>query len=104
MIDADRRRWSARDDLLAFLRRQLWTAPGTAADDRLIAAMGSLAIATSDGSIEVVDAEPLAVGIVSWSSAPEVLIRLSRRTVEPRPGPYDRVRVVVMPSRRCRAR
>lgn len=66
MIDADRRRWPARDDLLAFLRRQLWTAPGMPADRRLIAAMDSLAFTTPEGSIQVVDAEPLAVGIVSW--------------------------------------
>ncbi len=71
MIDAERRRWPARDDLLAFLRRQLWTVPGTAADERLIAAMGSLAIAASDGSILVADAEPLAVGIVSWAPRPK---------------------------------
>jgi len=65
-VSAETRRWSDRDELLRLLRRQLWVAPGSAADERLLAAVDRLVIAAPDGSLELRDAAPLAIGVVSW--------------------------------------
>jgi molybdenum cofactor cytidylyltransferase len=67
-VTGERRRWADRDELLTFLRRQLWTAPGSAADGRLLAAVGDLAAAAADGSVSVAGAEPLDIGVVHWDS------------------------------------
>lgn len=67
LVPGERRRWAGRDELLVLLRRQLWTAPGTAADARLLAAVDRLAAADDDGSIWIPAAGPLDIGIVSWA-------------------------------------
>jgi molybdenum cofactor cytidylyltransferase len=68
-LAAERRRWTDRDELVAFLRRQLWTAPGGAADDRLLAAVERLATTDADGELVVSGLPPLGIGIVAWRPA-----------------------------------
>ena len=67
MVSSERRRWSDRDELLAFLRRQLWTSPGSASDQRLEAAIDELTVSTPDGGIELAGPQTRDIGIVSWS-------------------------------------
>ncbi|MEO8208705.1 MAG: NTP transferase domain-containing protein, partial [Chloroflexota bacterium] len=62
----DARRWQDRDELLGFLRRQLWTVAGSAADARLLAEMEHLTRAASDGSVEVIGVGSQSIGIVTW--------------------------------------
>jgi CTP:molybdopterin cytidylyltransferase MocA len=66
-LTGERRRWADRDELLANLRRQLWTAPGSAADARLLAAVGDLAEVDPDGSVSLPGTPPLDIGVVVWS-------------------------------------
>lgn len=68
MVTGERRQWTNRDEVLGFLRRQLWTAPGTPADHRLGDAIDLLAIARSDGSLELADPANREIGVVSWSA------------------------------------
>ncbi|MBA3877608.1 MAG: hypothetical protein C0498_11885 [Anaerolinea sp.] len=68
-VTGERRRWSDRDELVAFLRRQLWTAPGSPADERLLAALDDLAVTGTNGSVVVRDAPAPQIGIVSWATA-----------------------------------
>jgi SAM-dependent methyltransferase len=68
-VTGERRRWAGRDELVGFLRRQLWTALGSERDTRLLAAVESLAIEAEDGSVAIADAPALGVGIVSWAPA-----------------------------------
>ncbi len=68
-VTGERRRWADRDELLGFLRRQLWTAPGSPADARLLRALDSLVVTGDDESVAVSGASPLDIGIVSWSAA-----------------------------------
>lgn len=65
-VEAERRRWTDLDELLRFLRRQLWTAPGSAADGRLLASVADLADVAPDGSVSVRGTPVLEVGVVSW--------------------------------------
>lgn len=69
MVASERRRWPNRDELLAFLRRQLWTSPGSDADQRLEAAIAELTASTSDGGIELAGPPARDIGIVRWSRA-----------------------------------
>jgi CTP:molybdopterin cytidylyltransferase MocA/SAM-dependent methyltransferase len=69
-LTGERRRWADRDELLGFLRRQLWTTPGSPADKRLLAVLDSMVVAGDDDSVAVSGALPLDIGIVIWS-APE---------------------------------
>ena len=69
-LTGERRRWADRDELLGFLRRQLWATPGSPADKRLLAVLDSMVVAGDDDSVAVSGASPLDIGIVSWS-APE---------------------------------
>jgi CTP:molybdopterin cytidylyltransferase MocA/SAM-dependent methyltransferase len=67
-ITGERRRWADRDELLTLLRRQLWTAPGSASDARLLAAVGDLAAVDPDGSVSLPGTLPLDIGVVVWGS------------------------------------
>ncbi|MES2211388.1 MAG: NTP transferase domain-containing protein [Chloroflexota bacterium] len=67
-VTGERRRWSDRDELVGFLRRQLWTAPESPADDRLLAAVDTVSETGADGSVAVTGTRPLDIGIVSWST------------------------------------
>lgn len=66
-LDAERRRWSDRDELIAFLRRQLWTAPGSPSDERLLEAAERLVAPDGDGGLVVAGQPPVAIGIVRWN-------------------------------------
>lgn len=68
-LQGERRRWSDRDELLRFLRRQLWTVDGTAADRRLLDAVDALTDTAPDGSLAIRDAAPLDLAVVSWAPA-----------------------------------
>lgn len=66
-VAGERRSWADRDELVGFLRRQLWLAPGSPADDRLVAAVGALTTTAADGSTTVVASRPLEIGVLHWS-------------------------------------
>jgi CTP:molybdopterin cytidylyltransferase MocA/SAM-dependent methyltransferase len=66
-VVGERRRWTDEDELVAFLRRQLWTEPGSDADARLLGAIRDMAIRLEDGSISVPVASAPDIGIVTWT-------------------------------------
>ena len=66
-VMGERRRWTDREELLGFLRRQLWTVPDSPADSRLVEAVDGTAAAGADGTLELPGAEPLDIGVVTWS-------------------------------------
>ena len=68
-VHAERRRWADRAELLAFLRRQLWTSPGGPADERLVSALDQLTAPERDGGLGIIGARPLDIGIVTWTPA-----------------------------------
>ena len=68
LVKDERRRWADREELLGFLRRQLWTVAGSPADGRLVEALGRHATDSGDGTVELRDAKPLNIGVVTWSS------------------------------------
>ncbi|MBV9358615.1 MAG: class I SAM-dependent methyltransferase [Chloroflexi bacterium] len=63
-------RWAqvfpAFEDLLALARRQLWTRPGSAADERLRAALAERVVRRDGGF--AASARPARLGIVSWTT------------------------------------
>ncbi len=68
-LEREPRRFASRGELEGFLRRQLWTEPGSAADGRFRAALDGLLETDKDGLVGLVGQRPLPIGIVSW--APE---------------------------------
>ena len=66
-VKGERRRWTDREELLGFLRRQLWTVPDSPADSRLVEAVDGTAAAGADGTLQLPGAEPLDIGVVTWS-------------------------------------
>lgn len=66
-VTGERRRWDDRDELLGFLRRQLWTTLGSASDQRLLTAVEVLARREEDGAVTVPSAPRLDIGIVTWA-------------------------------------
>ncbi|TAJ99001.1 MAG: hypothetical protein EPO36_13335 [Chloroflexota bacterium] len=66
ILAVERRTWSDRDELTTMLRRQLWTAPGSGADARLVAAVAELAVTADDGSVSIPTAGALEVGVLTW--------------------------------------
>ena len=81
-ITGERRRWADLDELLAFLRRQLWTAPGSAADARLLAAVGDLAVVDPDGSVSLPGRRPSTSA--SWSGVPSILVDATTGRIDTR--------------------
>lgn len=65
-VPRETRRFGSRDELEGFLRRQLWTQPGSAADERLRAAVGDRIEADDAGRVGLVDQAPSSIGIVAW--------------------------------------
>ena len=59
-------RYGSFDDLLAFLRRQTWVAPGGASDRRLVETARATAVETPEGWR--LAAAPPTVGIVTWGA------------------------------------
>ncbi len=68
MVAGERRRWADRDELVGYLRRQLWTTPGTSADRRLMETLDGLITTGPDGTVEVGDPASRSIGVVSWPS------------------------------------
>jgi molybdenum cofactor cytidylyltransferase len=60
------RRFSSRDELSAFLRRQLWVEEGSDADERFLRALAPLVVEHEDGSIGLQGQQPLPIGVVTW--------------------------------------
>ncbi len=60
------RRFGSRDELEAFLRRQLWVERGSAADRRFLEALEPLLVTDDDGRVGLRDQRPLPIGIVRW--------------------------------------
>jgi CTP:molybdopterin cytidylyltransferase MocA/SAM-dependent methyltransferase len=66
-VAGERRRWADEEELVTFLRRQLWTEPGSEADARLMGAVREMALRLEDGSISVPAVPGADVGIVTWT-------------------------------------
>ncbi|MBI2763834.1 MAG: NTP transferase domain-containing protein [Chloroflexi bacterium] len=67
-VVGERRRWTDREELVAFLRRQLWTAPGSPADERLLTAVEDLVETGADGSVIVPTAPVPGIGVIAWGT------------------------------------
>lgn len=85
-VTSERRRWSDRDELIAFLRRQLWTAPGSPADARLLASLNEMVAVDDDGTISIPAAPTLAIGIVNWATLAGRTPTAARRPADPPVG------------------
>lgn len=66
-VESTRRRWSSRDELVRFVRRQTWTQPGSEKDAIMLDRLDAWTTTFDDGSIELSVGEPLTVGIASWA-------------------------------------
>ncbi|HVL53605.1 MAG TPA: NTP transferase domain-containing protein [Vitreimonas sp.] len=60
------RHFRSREELVKFLRRQLWIADGSAAEERFQAALAELAEETADGW-SIAGVRPSLVGLVTWT-------------------------------------
>lgn len=65
-LEREPRRFSTREELAGFLRRQLWIKPGSAADIRFLDALEPLLETDADGRVGLVGQRPLPIGIVTW--------------------------------------
>ena len=65
ILEAARRRWVDRDDLVRFVRRQTWVQPGSAKDRRLLELVDAWSVVDEDGTVQLSVADPLAGGLVS---------------------------------------
>jgi CTP:molybdopterin cytidylyltransferase MocA/SAM-dependent methyltransferase len=68
IVDSERRSWTSRAELEAYLRRQTWTAPGGELDRRLMAAIERRATVAEDGTVSLGEASSLSIGIVVWAA------------------------------------
>jgi len=66
MVESSRRRWASRDELVPYVRRQTWVAPGSAKDRRMQELLDEWLVTNADGTVELSVAEPLRVGLVAW--------------------------------------
>jgi hypothetical protein len=66
LVHRDQQTYADPDQVLAVLRQQLWTRPGSPKDERLVAALQKR-IQERDGRYAL-SWEPARVGIVTWSS------------------------------------
>ena len=66
MVEASRRRWPSRDELVAYVRRQTWVASGSAKDRRMLELLDGWLVTDPDGAVELSVSEPLRVGLVAW--------------------------------------
>jgi CTP:molybdopterin cytidylyltransferase MocA len=60
------RRFASREELVGFLRRQLWIADGGEKERRFNAALEEHIVEGDDGTFGLAGVQPLMVGIVSW--------------------------------------
>jgi len=66
IVHSERRRWAGRDEVLRQLRRQTWVEPGSAKDERLQLLLDEALVTNDDDTVELANAAPLTVGIVTW--------------------------------------
>jgi CTP:molybdopterin cytidylyltransferase MocA len=66
MVESSRRRWSSRDELVTYVRRQTWVAPGSAKDRRMLELLDEWLVTHTDGTVELSVAEPLRIALVAW--------------------------------------
>ena len=59
--------FASRNALLAWLRNQLFVAPGSAADGRLLAEMDRRAVVAGDGSVRLAPVVESRAGIATWA-------------------------------------
>jgi hypothetical protein len=64
-VERDSRRFADRDQVLGFLRRQLWTAPGSEKDRVLERELDRRLVDNADGSVSLPD-ERGSIGIAAW--------------------------------------
>lgn len=65
------RRFASRDELVGFLRRQLWVADGGEKERRFNAALDELVVEAPDGGFGLAGQTSSSIGIVSWTPATE---------------------------------
>jgi hypothetical protein len=70
-IALGRRSFDAREEVAAFVRRQLWVAPGGEKDRLAMALLDEWLEPGDDGSVGLAGAAPLEVGVVTWHAPPE---------------------------------
>jgi len=66
MVETSRRRWASRDELVPYVRRQTWVAPGSSKDQRMLELLDEWLVTDADGAVELSVSEPLRVGLVAW--------------------------------------
>lgn len=66
MYDREPRRFASRDELIGFLRRQLWIAPDGAKERRFLEAFDGLVV-EDDGRFGLASQQSLPVGVVTWA-------------------------------------
>jgi hypothetical protein len=69
LLESERRRWTSRDEVEPFVRRQTWVRPGSDKDRRLQELLDEWLVEAPDGTFELSTAEPLQVGLVAWAPA-----------------------------------
>ena len=67
IVETSRRRWSSRDEVERYVRRQTWVAPGSEKDRRMLELLDEWLVTADDGSVDLSVAEPLRIGLVAWS-------------------------------------
>jgi hypothetical protein len=65
MVETSRRRWATRDEVLGYVRRQTWVAPGSEKDRRMRELLDEWLVETP-GGFDLSVADPLRVGLVTW--------------------------------------
>ena len=66
-LSREPRRFGSRDELEAFLRRQLWIEPDGRAGRRFATALDELLVTHPDGRVGLRDQRPMPIGVVTWS-------------------------------------
>ena len=66
-VEQEPRRFASRDELVGFLRRQLWIADGGEKERRFNAALDELIVDGPDGGFGLADQTASRIGIVSWA-------------------------------------
>lgn len=69
ILDRPARAWRTRDEVLTFLRRQTWVAPGSPSDARLQAALDAelRPVSGAGGGLALGAGEPTRVGVIRWT-------------------------------------
>jgi precorrin-6B methylase 2 len=65
-LERQPRQFGSREEVVDYLRRQLWVRRGGAADARFLAALEPILVHHDDGQVGLRDQRPLPIGIVTW--------------------------------------